>query len=156
MEDAGYFIKFAVGSYGWALYVFMNPCAGPLNLCGGLRYGTAGLHMSLRFLVSRYMHSVGRKSNSQEVVLVVFLLFSMKVARVHAYSFKGKLIRGSQPFMVALLLSVVLDMLGNLKLSKQALYTVGSRSSRAVSGSHSSQKSKSYLTKNKHRNCAIL
>lgn len=37
VEDAAYFIKFAVGSYGWALYMFMNPCAGPLNLCGGLR-----------------------------------------------------------------------------------------------------------------------
>ena len=43
MEDAAYFIKFAVGSYGWALYMFMNPCSGPLNLCGGLRYDTAGL-----------------------------------------------------------------------------------------------------------------
>ena len=102
------------------------------------------------------MHSVGRELNSQEVVLVLFRLFSLKVVRVHAYSFKGKLIRGSQPFMVALLLSVVLDMLGKAKQSKEALYTVGSRSSRAVLGSHSSQKSKSYLTKNKHRNCAIL
>lgn len=102
------------------------------------------------------MHSVGRELNSQEVVLVLVCLFSMKVARVHAYSFKGKLIPGSQPFMVALLLSIVLNMLGNLKQSKEAVYTVGSRSSRAVSGSHSSQKSKSYLTKNKHRNCAIL
>ena len=62
--------------------------------------------------------------NSQEVVLVVFLLFSVRVVRVHAHSFKGKLILGSQPFMVALLLSVVLNMLGNLKQSKEALNVV--------------------------------
>ena len=77
--------------------------------------------MSQRFLVAGYMHLVGRELNSQEVVLVVFLLFSVRVARVHAYSFKGKLIPGSQPFMIALLLSVVLNklMLGNLKHRKK-------------------------------------
>lgn len=82
--------------------------------------------MSLRFLVAGYMHSVGRELNSQEVVLVVFRLFSMKVARVHAYSFKGELTPGSQPFMIALLLSVVLNklMLGNLKQGKEALKAV--------------------------------
>ncbi|XP_067045349.1 diacylglycerol lipase-beta-like isoform X1 [Acropora muricata] len=34
VEDAYYFIKFALGSYGWPLYVYMNPCSGPWNLCG--------------------------------------------------------------------------------------------------------------------------
>ena len=38
MEDAAYFMKFALGSYGWALYIFMNPCSGPWSLCGGIRY----------------------------------------------------------------------------------------------------------------------
>lgn len=100
------------------------------------------------------MHSVGRELNSQEVVLVLFRLFSLKVVRVHAYSFKGKLIRGSQPFMVALLLSVVLDMLGNLKQSKEALNEVEAQEQfQAVT---LTQKSKSYLTKNKQRKCAIL
>lgn len=155
MEDAAYFIKFAVGSYGWALYVFMNPCAGPLNLCGGLRYVTARLHVTKISCCQIYAFS--RQGIEQSGSCLGSISFaSMKVVRVHAYSFKGKLIPGSQPFMVALLLSIVLNMLGNLKQSKEAVYTVGSRSSRAVSGSHSSQKSKSYLTKNKHRNCAIL
>lgn len=36
--DAAYFMKFALGSYGWPLYMFMNPCSGPWNLCGGMRY----------------------------------------------------------------------------------------------------------------------
>lgn len=35
--DAAYFMKFALGSYGWPLYMFMNPCSGPWNLCGGMR-----------------------------------------------------------------------------------------------------------------------
>lgn len=37
VEDAYYFSKFALGSYGWPLYVFMNPCSGPWNLCGKIR-----------------------------------------------------------------------------------------------------------------------
>lgn len=38
VEEAAYFMKFAVGAYGWALYVFMNPCTGPWNLCGEIKY----------------------------------------------------------------------------------------------------------------------
>ena len=38
MDDAAYFMKFALGSYGWPLYMFMNPCSGPWNLCGEIRY----------------------------------------------------------------------------------------------------------------------
>jgi len=38
VEDACYFIKFALGSYGWPLYVYMNPCSGPWNLCGHIRW----------------------------------------------------------------------------------------------------------------------
>ena len=38
MEDAAHFMQFALGSYGWPLYMFMNPCSGPFNLCGGIRY----------------------------------------------------------------------------------------------------------------------
>jgi len=38
VDDAAYFMKFALGSYGWPLYMFMNPCSGPWNLCGGIRY----------------------------------------------------------------------------------------------------------------------
>ena len=38
VEDAHYFIKFALGSYGWPLYVYMNPCSGPWNLCGHIRW----------------------------------------------------------------------------------------------------------------------
>ena len=38
VDDATYFMKFALGSYGWPLYMFMNPCTGPWNLCGGIRY----------------------------------------------------------------------------------------------------------------------
>lgn len=41
MDDAAYFMKFALGSYGWPLYMFMNPCSGPWNLCGGIRYHVA-------------------------------------------------------------------------------------------------------------------
>lgn len=109
--------------------------------------------MSLRFLVVGYMHSVGRELNSQEVVLVVFRLFSMKLARVPAYSFKGKLIPGSQPFMVALLLSVVLNMLGNLKQSKEALNVVEAQEQFQVVTLV--KKFKLNLLKNKQRNCAI-
>ena len=38
VEDAYYFIKFALGSYGWPLYVYMNPCSGLWNLCGHIRW----------------------------------------------------------------------------------------------------------------------
>ena len=153
MEDAAYFIKFAVGSYGWALYMFMNPCAGPLNLCGGLRYGTARLHVTKISCCQIYAFS--RQGIEQSGSCLGSISFaSMKVARVHAYSFKRKLILGSQPFMVALLSSVVLNMLGNLKQSKEALNEVEAQEQfQAVT---LTQKSKSYLTKNKQRKCAIL
>lgn len=37
VQDATHFMQFALGSYGWPLYVFMNPCVGPGNLCSGIR-----------------------------------------------------------------------------------------------------------------------
>ena len=32
-SNINYFSKFAISIYGWPLYVFMNPCSGPFQLC---------------------------------------------------------------------------------------------------------------------------
>ncbi|EDO44911.1 predicted protein [Nematostella vectensis] len=33
IDAAAYFMRYSVGSYGWPMYVFMNPCCGPCSLC---------------------------------------------------------------------------------------------------------------------------
>ena len=38
VSEACHFMKYSLGSYGWPLYVYMNPCNGLCNLCPQLKY----------------------------------------------------------------------------------------------------------------------
>lgn len=38
VHNATHYMKYAMGSYGWPLYVYMNPLTGCCQLCHGCRY----------------------------------------------------------------------------------------------------------------------
>ncbi|XP_031568026.1 sn1-specific diacylglycerol lipase beta-like isoform X2 [Actinia tenebrosa] len=38
IDDAAHFMKYSLGSYGWPMYVFMNPCCGTFHFCSKVRW----------------------------------------------------------------------------------------------------------------------
>ncbi|XP_065890027.1 diacylglycerol lipase-beta-like isoform X3 [Dysidea avara] len=44
MKDIKHYLKFALGIYGWPLYLFINPLVGPVCLCAHLKYRALNRH----------------------------------------------------------------------------------------------------------------
>ncbi|XP_078347675.1 diacylglycerol lipase-beta-like isoform X2 [Oculina patagonica] len=88
VEDAAHFMKFALGSYGWPLYMFMNPCSGPWSLCGGIRCCEC-CRVSLEHISSDnccHCNSAGLKLQAQlEDIDLVYCCYHNKIYEVPFY-----------------------------------------------------------------------